>query len=169
MDMAGLGHVAVRCITVITVVFFTITQSWQWWHYCQLCIHIYLQFSSLFAPTVLSKCEIRNQGVHEDYISRLNALLEYSSFNGRAKTKLAMLAFLYCVEFVKNSSDHSNRFHQRFIQNLVVLSVLITLLTTHYFILHRCFWDMHRKCLKFLWINSRFLNQRQKYFWTYLF
>ena len=34
-------------------------------HYCQLYIPIYLQFSSLFAPTV-SKCEIRNQGVHED-------------------------------------------------------------------------------------------------------
>ena len=32
---------------------------------------IYLQFSSLFAPTDASKFEIRNQGVYEDYISRL--------------------------------------------------------------------------------------------------
>ena len=58
------------------VVFFTITQSWQCWHYCQLCIPIYLQFSALFAPTVGSKCEIRNQGAHEDYISRFHPLLE---------------------------------------------------------------------------------------------
>ena len=86
-----------------TVVFFTITLSWQCWHYCQLCISIYLQLSSLFVPTVFSKCEFRNQGVHEDYMSRLNALLEWLIFNGRAKTKLAMLAFLYCVKFLKNS------------------------------------------------------------------
>ena len=45
-------------------------------NFCQLCIPIYLLFSSLFAPTVFRKCEIRNQGVHEDYISRLNTLLE---------------------------------------------------------------------------------------------
>ena len=38
--------------------------------------HIYFQFSSLFAPTDVSKYEIRNQEVHADYISRLNALLD---------------------------------------------------------------------------------------------
>ena len=80
---------------------FTITQSWQCWNYCQLCIPTYLQFSSLFALTVFSKCEIRDQGVREDYISGLNALLKQLLFNGRAKMKLAMLAFLYCIEFVK--------------------------------------------------------------------
>ena len=46
---------------------------------------------------------IRNQGVHRYYISGLNALLEQLIFGGRAKMKLAMLAFLYCAEFVKNS------------------------------------------------------------------
>ena len=64
---------------------------------------IQLLFFSLFAPTDASKYEIRNQGVYEDFISRLNTLLDYLIFNGRAKTKLAMLAFLYCGEFVKNS------------------------------------------------------------------
>ena len=59
--------------TTLAIVFFTITQSWQCWHYCQLCIPTNLQFSSLFASTVVRKCEIRNQGVHEDYISRLHA------------------------------------------------------------------------------------------------
>ena len=59
-----------------TIVFFTITQSWQCWHYCQLCIPIYLQFSSLFITTVVNKCELRNQGVHEDSISRLYAFLD---------------------------------------------------------------------------------------------
>ena len=86
------------------LVFFTITQSWQCWHYCQLCVVIYLQFSSLFATNDASKCEIRNQGIHQDYISRLHASSAQLIFNGRAKTKLAMLAFLCCGEFVKNST-----------------------------------------------------------------
>ena len=46
---------------VFLLEFFTNTQSWQCvcWHSCQLCITIYLQFSSLFAPNGLNKCEIR--------------------------------------------------------------------------------------------------------------
>ena len=47
----------------ITVEFFTKTQSWQSWPYCQLFIPIYLQFSSLFSLTYISKCEIGNQVV----------------------------------------------------------------------------------------------------------
>ena len=57
-------------------VFFSIPQSWQCWHYCQLCVPIYFQFSSLFATNEASKCEIRNQGIHEDYISGSHAFLE---------------------------------------------------------------------------------------------
>ena len=53
--------------------FSTNTQSWQC---CQLCIHIYRQFSSLFAPNDVSKCKIRNQGVHEHYILRLKSLFD---------------------------------------------------------------------------------------------
>ena len=49
------------------VEFFTIAQNWQCWYYCQLCIPICLQLSSLFAPTDINKLEIRNQGTHEDY------------------------------------------------------------------------------------------------------
>ena len=79
----------------IATEFFTVTQNWQCWHYCQLCIPICLQFSSLFAPTDINKLEIRNQGTHEDYISSLNALLDQLIFNSRAKTKLAMLPLLY--------------------------------------------------------------------------
>ena len=48
----------------------------------------------------MSKCEIRNQGVCEDYILRLNATLDHLIQNGGAKTKLATLAFLYCSEIV---------------------------------------------------------------------
>ena len=51
-----------------SIEFFTVTQSWRCW---QLCIPICLQFSSLFAPTDGNKWEIKNQGVDEDYISRL--------------------------------------------------------------------------------------------------
>ena len=72
----------------------TNTQSWQYWHYCQLCVPVHLQFSSLFASTDISKCEIRVQGAYEDYIF----------FNFRARTKLAMLAFLHCGEIVKIST-----------------------------------------------------------------
>ena len=64
---------------------------------------VFPYFSPLFATNDVIKCEIRNQGIHDDYISRLHALCELFIFNGRAKTKLAMLAFLYYGEFVKNS------------------------------------------------------------------
>ena len=50
-------------------------------------------FSALFAPTVVSKCEIRNQGVHEDYISWMHILLDLSIFIGRAKMKIAIGIF----------------------------------------------------------------------------
>ena len=85
--------------------FFTIIQSWQCWHYCQFCVPIYLQFFSLFVTNDVSKYEIRNQRLHGNYSSSLHALLHYLNYNGRAKTKLAMLAFLYWGEFVKNSAD----------------------------------------------------------------
>ena len=58
---------------------------------------------SLFASTDVRKCEIRMQGAYEDYISRLHILLDLFIFNGTAKMKLAMLEFLFCGEFVKNS------------------------------------------------------------------
>ena len=61
----------------------------------------YLQFVSLFTLTDVSKYEIRNQEVYEDYISRLNTTLDCLIFNSRAKMKLAMLAFLYCIGIVK--------------------------------------------------------------------
>ena len=48
---------------VLSLEFFTNTLSWQCWHYCQICVPTYLQFSPLYAPTDVSKCEIRNQGV----------------------------------------------------------------------------------------------------------
>ena len=59
-----------------------------------------LQFSSLFAPTNVSKCEVGNQ----NYISKLHILLDKVIFNDTPESKLAMLAFLYCGEFVKNSN-----------------------------------------------------------------
>ena len=47
--------------SVYSIGFFTNTQRWQYWHYCQFCIPIHLQFPSLFAPYNFSKCEIRCQ------------------------------------------------------------------------------------------------------------
>ena len=87
--------------------FFTNTQNWQCWHYCQLCIPTYFQFSSLFAPYDVSKCDTRYQWIQTDYISILKTLLFLFISNGRAKTKLAILAFLYCEEFVKNPNEMS--------------------------------------------------------------
>ena len=48
------------------------------------------------------KLEIKRY-VYQDYISKLHTLMNQLVFNDRAKTKLAMLAFLYYHEFVKNS------------------------------------------------------------------
>ena len=67
-----------------------------------------MQFSSSFASTDVGEYEIRNQGIDEDYFSRLHALLDCLNFNGRAITKLTMLTFLYCGEFVKNSIVRMN-------------------------------------------------------------
>ena len=69
---------------------------------------MYLQFLSLFTSTGASKCEIRNEGIIEDCTLRLNATLDWLIFNGRAKTKLAMLPFLYYGEIVKNSTPCRN-------------------------------------------------------------
>ena len=42
-----------------TIAVFTNAQDWHYCHYWQLCIPIYLQFSSLFTLIYVSKCEIR--------------------------------------------------------------------------------------------------------------
>ena len=77
--------------------FFHKHKSWQCCRYCQPSTTIYVHF----APTDVSRCEIRNQGIDEGYNSRLHTWLDKLTFTGRAKTKLAMLAFLYCGEYVK--------------------------------------------------------------------
>ena len=110
--------------TGVSVEFFTNAQSWQCWHYFQLCIPIYLWFFSLFFPTDVRFLEIRSQGVYEDYVSKLNALLDWVILNGRAKTKLAMLAFLYCGKFVKNSSGPSCGIPSRFHVSQIVCTLL---------------------------------------------
>ena len=88
--------------------FFTNSHSWQYWHYCQLCIPIYLSFASSFATYYTSKLEIR-------YISKYNrntfhgCKLHWDQFpsNARPKKKLAVL---YCGEFVKNLSVNATIF-----------------------------------------------------------
>ena len=47
---------------------FTNTQSWQCWHYCQLCIPIYLLFPTLFFYNYVSKCEIRFERIPDTVI-----------------------------------------------------------------------------------------------------
>ena len=54
--------------------------------------------------TDVNKCEIKNQDVHENHILRSNATLDEFIFNVGAEMKLALLAFLYCGEIVKNSN-----------------------------------------------------------------
>ena len=60
------------------------------------CSNIFASVSSLFVTTDVSKYKIRNKEKNEDYISMLNGILEGLIFNGKAKTKLAMLILLYC-------------------------------------------------------------------------
>ena len=73
--------------------------SWQCCHQCQICIFTHFQFSS----TDASKFENSNQEVYEDYVVMLHILLDVLIFFGTSKTKLVMLAFLYCREFVKKT------------------------------------------------------------------
>ena len=51
------------------------------------------------------KCEIRCHWMQNDCISRLLTSLLLFISNGRAKRKLAILAFLYCKEFEKISNS----------------------------------------------------------------
>ena len=41
------------------IVLFTNTESWQCWHYCQICVDIHLQFPALLGQYDVSKSEIR--------------------------------------------------------------------------------------------------------------
>ena len=69
---------------------------------CQVCI-------AIFAVSFInwsydgSKCKLKCQLVQEDYISMWQTSLVLLIFNGTARTQLAILAFMYCEEFVKNS------------------------------------------------------------------
>ena len=64
-----------------------------------------LQFSPLLAPHDINRCEIRYHWVQEYYILRLQISLILFFSHETAKTKLALLSFLYCWEFVKTSID----------------------------------------------------------------
>ena len=87
-------------IHYLLFVFFTNTQSWQCWHYCHLCIPKYLQFSALLGHYDFSKYEIIYLWVWENCIPMLYFPWVQLFCYGTAKTKLAMLAFI----FVKNSN-----------------------------------------------------------------
>ena len=69
---------------LFTIEFFTIMQSWQCSHYCQPCILIYLQLPAPFAPIGVSKCEIRNQEIYENYILQIQSLLDDLILKGTA-------------------------------------------------------------------------------------
>ena len=58
---------------------------------------------STFAPHDVKKYEIKCQMVLEDYILISHTSLVLLISNSTAKTKLAILTFLCCDEFVKNS------------------------------------------------------------------
>ena len=72
----------------------------------------FLQFSLLFALTDVSKCEVGNLGVFEDCIWSIYIVWDLLVLNGRGKTKLTILVFLYWEEFVKKFFTSSNHFHQ---------------------------------------------------------
>ena len=57
---------------------------------------------------MLVNMKLEANGVYEDFISRLKTLLDKMIFDGRTETKLTILAFLYCGEFVKNSSWYTS-------------------------------------------------------------
>ena len=75
LQISAFGHSFKCCVLChllkISVGFLTNVQSWQYWHYCQLCNPTYLQFSSLFVPYRINKCENLYQWVYMNYISKL--------------------------------------------------------------------------------------------------
>ena len=54
-----------------------------------------------------------------DYISRLQTLLVFLILNNTAKVKLAILAFLYCTEIVKNSITTKHLIHHALVEILI--------------------------------------------------
>ena len=63
--------VVIRAMTalyflMLSIVFFTNAQNSQYWHYCQHCMAIYLQFPSLFTKNDVSKYENRNQQIQSN-------------------------------------------------------------------------------------------------------
>ena len=75
------------CLTdAVTFGFFTNAQHWQYLHYCQLCIPIYLQFPSLFATYDIGKYDIKYQWMQYEHISRLQTSLVKFIANGTAET-----------------------------------------------------------------------------------
>ena len=57
---------------------------------------------------MLESMKLEISGVFKDYISRLHILLDEVIFNGTAKTKLAMLAFLLCEKLFSVDSLEFN-------------------------------------------------------------
>ena len=60
-----------------------------------------LQFTSLFVPYEVVKYEIKYQ--YEDGILKLQAPLIYLISDGTAETKLGILVFFYCAEFLNST------------------------------------------------------------------
>ena len=78
---------------------------------------------SFLAPPDFSKCELKNQGVLEDYISRLCTLLDQCISKGTAKTKLAKLAFLYCGDSLWKTLVTVNSFDSDYSKHFFVLFI----------------------------------------------
>ena len=79
-----------------TLEFFSNTQSLQCWHYCQICISIFLQFSSYLSPVMSVNMKLEGKEI------TFWGYMFSGLVNSRAKRKLAMFIFLYWGEFVKN-------------------------------------------------------------------
>ena len=80
------------CGVSIVLLFGVFTKA-QNREYC-LCIAIYLQFPSSFAPFDVSKYEISFHWVKEDCISGLQTSLTFFISYGTAEMKLAILTFV---------------------------------------------------------------------------
>ena len=76
------------------------TNAQKWYYFGNFAFHEICSFFPLFEVYDVSKCKIGYQWVWDNYIYRLHTSLVLFISNGIAKTKLAILVFLYCVEFV---------------------------------------------------------------------
>ena len=113
---------------------FTNTQNWQYWHYCQLCIHIHLQFTSLFVPYDLSIDYVNLDASGYKRVIFQGCILHWSSSFLMAQLKQSWQYWHSCI---------AERLWKHFLPSREIINNLTNVLTE----VHAEAFEMSDKCL----------------------